>query len=200
MRAVAVAELQAAFEDMLRRYLEVAPNSEQAVRDAWPLDNLTQECGEVFFNGSILTVSTRSGFGSWGHPDRNEVDVAPDASDEVLGQAVNEALSCSRELSLRDLLCAIRSVGRDEREAEYKQWTDRFMQRHGYASKRTMFKKMLHCRMVRRAGSLSISPSNHDSLEGWSPLPETENVVIPSDSAAAEIGEAVRLSLARCIG
>lgn len=201
MKHVSVQELQDAFEDMLRRYLQIAPGEEDAVRSAWPLDQLIQENAEAWFNGKVLTVTTRSGFSSWGHPDAHEVDLPPAASDHELGLAVNEGLSHSRELTLRDLNAEIGALDRDQRKAQYDQWLARFMARHGYKTKRALFFTMLHVTINRRAGRLELSPSNHDRLDGWSGdgLARNSAVALPADSPAADIGVALRLAFSRCL-
>lgn len=206
---VTAKELQDAFETMLGRRVEYEathgpfyrPFDPQKVRSSWSIADLTQENAEAWFNGKILTLGAWTGFSGRSTPDAHQVDVRPDAEDETVGNAVNEALSYSRELTLRDLHAEIRSRDRDELMHLYRQWLEEFMTRHGYKTQRVLFARMLHIRLERRNGQLSIFPSNHDRLDGWSGegLPPDSALVIPADSSSSAIGAALRLAFGRCL-
>lgn len=186
---------------MLRRYLVHYPSDEAAVRDAWPLQTLCQRRCEVWFNGRILTARALSGFGSWAHPDAYEFDADAQAPDHELGLGVNACLDRSWELTLRDLRAEIRQIDRNERQAQYRHWLSSFARRHGYKSERSLLRNMLHVHLVSRAGIMTLSPSNHDRMDGWSGegIPPDSDVKLPADSPPEQIGVALRLALSRCL-
>ena len=121
----------------------------------------------------------------------------PDCPDSELGGAVLKALA------------AFRIVSKEEGDALYKlsddedwygQWIEERMARFGYKRKGQLFKRLYSCTIRNTQDEFIISPSNHDQLEGWSGLGDSEDVHIPVDSTPEEIGAALRLGFSRCWG
>ncbi|GBR18834.1 hypothetical protein AA105894_2160 [Asaia spathodeae NBRC 105894] len=86
-------------------------------------------------------------------------------------------------------------------EERYRKWVTETMEKFGYKTKRAMFKNMKNCDVVKSSENMKIKPWFHNKLEAWSldGISEEDNVVIPADSSAEEIGVAARLALSRCI-
>lgn len=150
----------------------------------------------ILSNGDFISVKTYSDFG-WSVQDHLAPAhvLAPDISDEDLGRAVLAALSLSRLLAFDDPDYTNEVV-----EERYQVWIKDMMKRYGYKTKRAMFRKMDSCGTMIRDGVLTIRPSYHYSLDGWSGdfITEQDYVKIPENSPANEAGAAVRLALSRC--
>jgi hypothetical protein len=128
-----------------------------------------------------------------------EIHLPPDADDATLGAAVNEALSYSRELSLHDWY---RSRDTFRRTAtHYRDWRDGLVRRYSYTTQRALYINMLHVTLVRRAGQLECSPSNHVKIDAWSGdgIAPDAKVCVPEGGSAAAIGAALHLTLSRCL-
>jgi hypothetical protein len=150
-------------------------------------------------NGKFMLVDTWSGYyGSSLDPKGKHIVLAAGASDDLIGAALLDSLSSSRVGTHEDHPDLY--VSREQYDQEYMDWVQAVMQRCGYKTKRALFKNMKSCTVHRRRGcTIKILPSVHDSLEGWTPLSEDQNVIVPAESSPADIGVAVRLGLARCI-
>jgi hypothetical protein len=123
--------------------------------------------------------------------------LAPQASDEELGNAVLDALSRSRIVKTAE--APELYPDRDEAERLSKDWVARLMQKYGYATKRALFKKMKSCSIERRKGGMiSFLPTDHNRLEGWEFL-EGAEVTLADGSAPEQVGAALRLAFSRCI-
>jgi hypothetical protein len=119
----------------------------------------------------------------------------PNAGDDVLGQALLEALDRSRFIwpgdepeffeSERFIQCS-RNRQKD------------FMKRYGYRTKREAYKNMDWCRAQRSEEKISIKPYKRDKPEYFRDLPTDRTVVIPETRDAATAGAALRLALNRC--
>jgi hypothetical protein len=166
----------------------------------------------VLFNGDLFLIQTRSGFRGGTNVDFKCVahHLWPDASDEALGLAVLDAMSHSRwVLGIpragivypaavefdKDLHNLELSMGR------YQQWIADLMTQNSYKTKRALFKNMHSCSVDKYKDGIKMRPSRHEKLEAWGSekSDDIENVIIPADSTAAEIGAALKLAFTRCI-
>lgn len=118
----------------------------------------------------------------------------PDASDEMLGRALLEALDKSRFIWPPDP-----EFSEAERYLRlHRNWQKDFMQRYGYKTKRDAYRNLDWCRAKRSEGNISIRPHKRDKPEYFSDLPPERDVVIPETQDAAAAGAALRLALDRC--
>lgn len=121
--------------------------------------------------------------------------LAGDASDDLLGRSLLEALDRSRFIWPAD-------------EPEFfewqrftrcsRTWQQDFMQRYGYKTKRDAYKNMDWCRAERSEGKISIQPHERDKPEFFRDLQADRTVDIPETRDAATAGAALRLALDRC--
>ncbi len=120
--------------------------------------------------------------------------LAPDASDEALGQALLEAMARSRFIFPPNS-----AFSEAERYIRcYHNWQKGFMQRYGYKTKREAYKNMNWCRVKRSEGTISIQPHQRDKPEYFRNLPPEKTVVIPATDDAKTLGAALLLALDRC--
>ena len=85
----------------------------------------------------------------------------------------------------------------------YENWIASMKKQFGYKTKKRMFANMKSCIISSVDGLVTISPSHHERLEGWSGLrknDEESKVRLPLDSPPEEIGAALRLAFSRCTG
>jgi hypothetical protein len=121
--------------------------------------------------------------------------LAPDATDEALGQALLESLDRSRFIWPRDEP----EFSKAERYMRcYRNWQKDFMRRYGYKTKRDAYKNMDWCRAERSEGKISITPHKRDKPQYWKTLPPDRTVVIPATTDAVAAGSALKLALSRC--
>jgi hypothetical protein len=153
---------------------------------------------EASNNGDFISIKTYSSYGLLiADPTATEHLLNPDASDVQLGRAVLDALKQSRFLSVEEEV-ALRVNAKEN----YKNWIQKLMHQYGYKTKRALFKTMHSCGIECKNGLVTIRPSHHDKLEGWSGegFTEEDYVKIPADSPPAQIGAALRLAFSRCTG
>jgi len=152
----------------------------------------------AYCNAKFVGVETFSGYyGSMRDPKGILRLLPPDSSDEELGSALFDALSKSRIAKYEDAPDLY--LSRDEMAALNAAWIQNLMQIYGYPTKRALFKQMKSCSIERRkAGLLTIAPTEQVGLGGWNGLPG-EAVTLPADSSADAAGAALRLAFSRCI-
>ncbi|NHB90592.1 contact-dependent growth inhibition system immunity protein [Photorhabdus cinerea] len=148
------------------------------------------------FNGDFYSVTTYFGYRSLNlDTSRGNYMLTSDVSDEKLGVVILNALSKSRLIDPDD------NFFDNERKAErYKEWVKFLMEIYNYRSKRQLFKKMHNCGIQLLDGQITIKPSHHEKLEGWSEdgISESDHVIISADSSPEEVGSALRLAFSRC--
>lgn len=154
----------------------------------------------ALWNGDFYLIETWSGYRASGRdPKGKQHTLEPSASVEALGAALLDALSHSRFLALTEI-----DEFFDYRTGAkiYEAWVEALIERHGYKSRRALFKNMACCniRVMVGDGEMSISPSRHEKLEAWGREKDDgiEDVSIPADSSEAAVGEALRLAFSRC--
>jgi len=120
-----------------------------------------------------------------------------DASTEELGTVLLDALSHSRQLSVEEL---DEFFDPEKMRQGYQDWIQSLITRHGYKSKRVLFKNMANCGVRVVDGVMEITPMRHSKLEGWIREKDDgiENVFIPAASSPAVVGEALLLAFSRC--
>ena len=161
---------------------------------------MSQEQGlnaDAVFNNDFYCISTFSGYGLLrSDPDVEKFTLAPECSNEALGLALQTALSASKVVDPDD----IDYFDCDKICIEYKKWITQIMEDFNYKNKRAMFKNMLRCDVRQLKGMITIGPSVHDRLDGWSGngIAESDYVIIPDNSTHEEIGAALRLAFSRC--
>lgn len=173
-------------------------------------DVVPKSWANVKLNKELLCIQTYSGYGSSRADHKGVMHLlAPDASDQVVGEALLDTLSKSRfvlpeprkdvwihpeatfDSELYDYAATVQ---------RYKDWVFQLMSQYGYKTKKALFNDMKNCDVVMCSGEIIIGPSRQEKLEGWGEtgLGGRDNVVIPTDSCPAEVGAALRLALSRC--
>jgi hypothetical protein len=150
-------------------------------------------------NQDFIWVYTESGLGLVAYdPQGKDVILGLDADDAALGVAVREALACSRILSPKE---AMKFLDYRTGGDEYKGRVKSLMEMHGYKSKSAMFKNMEFCSITLAQGTIEINPTIHKTLDGWvhKRSDGIEDLRIPANSPAHEIGAALRLAFSRCL-
>lgn len=153
---------------------------------------------EAYKNQDFINIGTFSGYGlRAGDPDGEQLLLSKNISNEELGQAALLALSKSRIIDESE---AATFFDRDNIRKRYDNWVANLMDKYSYKTKRALFKNMMRCRLEIRDGFLTISPSYHEKLQAWSGdgFTKSDDVVLPIDSSAEEIGAGLRLAFSRC--
>jgi hypothetical protein len=147
----------------------------------------------------LVTVDTWSGYARRVmDPAGAQHDMQPDVSDEMLGAAVVDCLSRSRFLDTEESRAALYNFENGERN--YLAWIERLMHFGGYKTRRALFKQMMSCGIEQEDDTITIRPSHHEKLEGWSGkgITEADYVVVSASSPPAAIGAALREAFRRC--
>ncbi|MFC0510614.1 contact-dependent growth inhibition system immunity protein [Asaia spathodeae] len=165
----------------------------------------------IKMNEKFINVSTSSGYRSSIRDILGkDIYLSTDADQSDLGHAILSALGVSRfvlperrtdGVTHPDLEYDMSLYDYKKSDERYKKWVAEAMEKFGYKTKKAMFKNMKSCEVEKDERSIIIIPWKHEKLEAWSldGLSEGDNVVIPADSSAEEIGLAARLALSRCI-
>ena len=151
----------------------------------------------ALFNNDFYCIETYSGYGLLrDDPETKSHLLTPECSDEVLGITLLTALSASRVVDPDDH----DFFDRDNVSISFDQWVGEMMNTYSYKTKRALFKNMLSCGVRQLNGMITIRPSVHDRLDGWSGngIAESDYVIIPDNSTPEEIGAALRLAFSRC--
>jgi hypothetical protein len=150
-------------------------------------------------NGDFVLIESYSGYRiSAVDPQGAQHLLPPDASDESLGTALLDALDRSRFLTLDEARAFFDLKRIEEQRAG---WTESLMTHCGYKTKRSLFRNMMNCGIVKVGDSITLEPMIHDKLQAWRghrPEDDIDDVVIPAASSPSEIGAALRLALSRC--
>jgi hypothetical protein len=121
----------------------------------------------------------------------------PQCSNQELGQALEEALAASRQLTMEeaDRLFEPRSL-----EQRYEEWVDSIMKRFAYKSRGHLFAGMKRCTVDLKDGLITIRPNCHHKLESWSGtgIKKESYVTVPAAAKSEDIGAGLREAFARC--
>lgn len=153
----------------------------------------------AYQNEQLIWIYTDSGRGMCVYdPQGKEAVLKIHADDKALGEAVKEALACSRLLppeEAREFL--------DHRRAEqvYDRRIESLVHDHGYKNKYALLKRMKRCSIEMFKEMITIAPSVHESLESWAREKSDglEEVIVEACRPASEIGAALRLAFSRCV-
>jgi len=145
---------------------------------------------EAMSNGDFICVETYSGYRRIaGDPQGAMHLLPPDTDNETLGAAILDSLTRSRFLTSEEANVFFDYETVNKRYAE---WVDNLMRRYEYKSKRALFKNMKACGIECQNSLITIRPSNHEKLQGWSGdgISQSDYVIISSDCPPEEIGAA----------
>ena len=150
-------------------------------------------------NAKLLAIDTCAGYaGTVSDPSGPYYDFSPGATDEVLGAAVLDCLAHSRFLDTPELRAEFYHP--DAVAQGYAAWIERLMQFGGFKTKRALLKDMMCCWIEQDGNTITIEPTHHEKLEGWSGdgLTEADRVVISAQESPSAIGMALREAFRRC--
>jgi hypothetical protein len=154
----------------------------------------------VYRNKKLISVKTMSGDGLLlGDFRAGEKRFLPDVENQMLGEAVAEALDKSRHVSREedpDLW------DKQKHEARYLAWIQDIMATYGFRTKSAMFKGLVLCHVEYSDSHIVMKPTKRTRGDGFEGTlrREKDYVTIPKDSGHEEIGANLRLALDRCIG
>lgn len=153
----------------------------------------------AYANTKVLAIDTCSGYrGTVGDPAGAHYDFSPGVTDEELGVAVLDCLMHSRFLDTPELRAEL--FHPDAVAHYYATWIERLMQFGGFKTKRALLKDMQCCEIEQDGYALTIEPTHHEKLEGWSGegFTDTDYVVISVREPPEVIGAALREAFRRC--
>jgi len=149
-------------------------------------------------NKEFICIETFSGYGSsMQDPKGSQHLLSPDADDSELGAAALDALGRSRFVLPEEDSDLFDYKLKAER---YAAWVEKLIVAFGYGTKYELFKNMISCDLESKNGLITLFPTNHDELEGWSGdgISKEDYVVISANSSAEEVGAALRVGFSRC--
>ncbi len=155
----------------------------------------------AYTTDEFMSIETYSGFGMTRRdPLFSSHLLPPNAEDRLIGEKVMLALSNSR--TLNELEERVVFFDLEKGKEQYSSWIAMLMEKYGYKTKRALFKNMRNCGVHLVNNIITIQPSFHETLEGWSgdTISKSDYVVLTADSSQAEIGAGLRLALSRCKG
>jgi hypothetical protein len=164
-----------------------------------PTTILPAKWARAKINREILTVDSRSGYrGTVGDPLGVQHDFCADVDNGILGSALLDCLAHSRFLDEPELRAELFHPEAVQRS--YATWVERLMEFGSYKTRRALFKQMMSCSIKQEEDTITITPSHHEKLEGWSGMgfTDADNVVISASEPPAVIGAALREALRRC--
>lgn len=153
---------------------------------------------DAFFNGEFFYIRTMSqGMLAYAEPDAEPHYLSPDATNENLGRVMRRALVATKLVTPTEFQVIYKSgvvqkVG-DERNTLT-------MAKYGYKSKKAMYREMMCCWIELADGQVGITPTVHDSLDGYHGASKDglEILQLPQGATDAELGAALREGFRRC--
>ena len=120
----------------------------------------------------------------------------PDVDNNLLGQAVFQALKNSRtfEYGSKEYKNFFDPVQRVQR---YNQWVDHIRETLGYKTKLAFFRKMMMCSIKMDSKEIVISPNKHIRSDAWEGI-DGKDIIIPVDRNYSEIGQGAKQALSDC--
>lgn len=170
------------------------------VREKKLPDFIQKKTASIRVNPEFYCIQTFSGYRMLAvDPDAEMFLLEHTASKSQIGESVLKAIAASRLISVEDIPVYFDS---DKKTKQYQKWVAYISEKYGYKSRRELFNNMRSCGAEEFEGRITIKPTFHDKLEGFSGegIAESEYVTIPSESLAEDVGEAVLLVLSRCKG
>lgn len=155
-------------------------------------------CASVLFNGDFFYICTMSrGLLRFAEPDAPPKYLDPNVSDEILGCTLRIALGASKNVSAEEFQRVFQS-GVVQRLAEERDvWA---MKKYGYKTRRAMYTNMDSCSVTVMTDQIEISPSHHDSIDGYSATKDRgpQPLYVPASISDAGLGVALREGFNRC--
>lgn len=154
----------------------------------------------VFWNKKIIAVETMSGDGLLLSDFRaGEKRFCPDVENQMLGEAVVEALAKSRHVSREE---DPELWDNEKLDARYRAWIEDIMETYAFRTKTAMFKGMVLCHVEYLGNDIVMKPRKRTRGDGFEATlrREKDYVIIPKDSSHEDIGANLRIALDRCIG
>lgn len=204
--SASAADLRQAFEGMVARLPsqtvlrgDALADYVRQARSAFEA-NRHRDTANVEGNAAFIALQSTSHY--VGYPGVNQltIELKPDASDPALGESLSQVLRASTRMTLDFLNEAVPRGERDEGMARYKAYIDDLCRRHGYRSKKALFKstRMVHAERDRVSGDIVLSPTRRFAVDGFQGLGTSHLVHVSGVAPTEEIGRALRTALARC--
>lgn len=159
---------------------------------------LQLKCIGAEYNGDFICLQAYSDYSStMADPTATEYLFVENTSNEVLGNAVLEALKQNRLLSYKEE-CDLEKIAAQR----YIDWIKKMVARYGYKNRAELFQNMKSCMIECYEHVLTIRPSHHEDLEVWrcEGIINEADLKIPLNSSASEVGAALRTAFSRCTG
>jgi hypothetical protein len=149
----------------------------------------------ALYNDEFICIETFSGRGLIRRDSKGAQHLLfPNVRDEILGEALLDALVKSRFLSLDE---AKAFLDGDLRRQQYTAWLQALTGLYGYKTKKALFKNMKSCSIEMVNGVITIVPNRQVKVDAWEGM-RNESVSIAADSSFAEVGATLRLAFSRC--
>jgi len=134
---------------------------------------------------------------TYADPDASPYYLAPDVTDNEIGESVRLALAATQTIPLDEFQALYKSGVLQKVGNERDAWA---MNRYGYKSKKAMYLQMMCCWITLADGKIKIQPTMHDSLDGYRGMRigDVEDLLLPADASDAELGAAVKEGFRRC--
>ncbi|MFZ4595180.1 MAG: contact-dependent growth inhibition system immunity protein, partial [Verrucomicrobiaceae bacterium] len=142
-----------------------------------------------------IVINTLSGYRSGVlDPDGKEIVLPVTATDSELGEALKQALQCSRTLKVEevDAFFDYKLVAKN-----FSDWVDRMMLATGNKTKSKLFKTLKHCSVCWQEQVITIEPFKHLKSDAYEGI-KGARVTISADSFSVELGKALRRSFDLC--
>lgn len=120
----------------------------------------------------------------------------PNVDDNLLGQAISQALKNSRTFKYGSEECK-NFFDPVQRVQRYNQWVDHIRETLGYKTKSAFFRRMMMCGITMNSKEIIISPNKHIRSDAWEGIDE-KDIIMPADSNYVEIGQGAKQALSYC--
>jgi hypothetical protein len=163
-------------------------------------DFIQKKTASIHANPEFCCIRTMSGYRLLSvDPDAESYLLESTASYTQIGECVLKAIAASRLIDVKEIASYF---DYEKKTQQYKKWVADISEKYGYKNRRELFNKMRSCDAEEYEGVITIKPTFHETLEGFSGegILESEYVRIPSESLAEDVGKAVLLALSRCKG
>lgn len=162
------------------------------------MKRIVDAVANIYFNQDFFEITTMSqGMLQYAEPTAPRHYLPPDVDNATLGHTLRLALKASKRVGVEEFQKIFHSGMVQQIAKERDAWA---MKQYGYKTRRAMYKHMDNCSVSVADGQIEISPSHHNSLDGYSvtkddgPFPS----YLPETTSDAELGVALREGFSRC--
>lgn len=162
-------------------------------------DYCKREHAQLFATQKFVQLTSRTPFVGYPGDQTLRIELPPDVDVATLGASVTQVLDASRVMMLDYLEGRLRALERDEGTTFHRRQMEDLCARHGFKNPAALLKVTKSMSLSREGGAITLSPMRRVKADYFEGLGSDFDIAVPQASGPADVGQAVRATLDRCI-